>query len=200
MSQRSRALLYFWGTRWLNARLTSIPASSWEMDHVSWLPLLCCCRAKLRHAARSHRHSWVHKAFLLLKDIGKSDSMAPRQQVLPVPKTVLPSLSHPACLSLPSASSSHYFSSFSRLVLQVIMFFLCNSKTKLVFGAQVSLCYYVLFFPFGNQHHRNLHSRRFWRDFWPLTDWGLITFIMGYIDPEMRQSCDSCVAQTGFGP
>lgn len=117
VSQRSRAFLYFWGTRWLNARLTSIPASSWEMDRVSWLPLLCCCRAKLRHAARSHRHSWVHKALLLLKDIGKSDSMAPRRQVLPVPKAVLPSLSHPACPSPPSASSSHYFSSFSRLVL-----------------------------------------------------------------------------------
>lgn len=133
VSWRSRAFLYFWGTRWLNTRLMSIPASSWEMDRVSSLPLLCCCRAKLRLAACSHRHSWVHKAFLLLKDIGKSDSRAPRRQVLPVPRTVLPSVSHPACPSPPSASSLRYFSSSSRLILQVTMFFLCNSKNKLFF-------------------------------------------------------------------
>lgn len=62
MSWRSRALSSFWGTRRRNARLMSIHASSWEMDHVSLLPLLCCCRAKLRLAAHSHRHAGVHKA------------------------------------------------------------------------------------------------------------------------------------------
>ena len=69
-------------------------------------------------------------SLLLFKDIGKSDSRTPCKQVLPVPETVLPSVSHPVCPSPPAASSSHYFSSSSRLILQVTMFFLCNSKSK----------------------------------------------------------------------
>lgn len=72
-------------------------------------------------------------ALLLFKDIGKSDPRAPCKQALPVPETVFASVRHPARLFPPSASSSRYFSSSSRLVLQVTMFFLCNTKTKFCF-------------------------------------------------------------------
>ena len=62
MCQRSRALLYFRGTCRLNARLMNIHTSSWERDRVSLLPLLICCRTKLRLAAHRHHHGRVHKA------------------------------------------------------------------------------------------------------------------------------------------
>lgn len=82
----------------------------------------CCTQTPPRQSPQG--------SLLLLKDIGKSDSRAPCKEVLPVPETVLPSVSYVVCASPPSASSSHYFSSSSRLILPVTMFFPCNSKPE----------------------------------------------------------------------
>lgn len=132
MSRVSRALLHFLGC----------PQAKCEADEHSCVLLgdePCFLAPSARFAAAGQSQSLLHAATttaestrprLLFRAIGKCDSRAPCNQVLPVLGTALPAVCHPACSSPPSAKSFCYFVFSSRIILQVTMFFLCSSRTK----------------------------------------------------------------------
>lgn len=63
------------------------------------------------------------------------------------------------------------------------------------------LCdFFVCLFFFVNEHGCNLRYGRFWGELLRIKGLGSDHCYIGYVDPEMSQSCDSCAAQTRFGP
>lgn len=166
LCQRNKNLL-LWHPQ-LNVRNTSNPPGGW-----TWFllfPWLCCC------SKAETEHSRALQVLPFAEDIGTSDSRALHKQLLPLPEPVLPSVIHPTV-------PSHHSSSSSRLILQVTMFFLCNTKPKHFFflSRQVFLCCYMILylFVFLNERCCNLRYRRFLGG--PTGIKGLVTVIWGML-------------------